>query len=424
MAKHQVCRRCQRKNSVDARFCAHCGVTLEKHDGADTTEDSIIGKVIDRRFRIIEQIGKGGMASVYRAQQISVGREVALKILHHRFLTDAMLKRRFLNEAALASRLNHPNTITIHDLGETHDGYMYIAMELIRGVSLKGELKKYKPMSWRRACRIAVQIASSLQNAHENNIIHRDLKPDNVMLTWSGIGRTASQIVKVLDFGIAKIISDDGSEQSRSVTSPNELFGTPEYMSPEQVSGKELDNRTDIYSLGIILYRMITGELPFRARTPLMIMTHHLHEPPCPFRKINANLKSLPRGLERFVMSMLQKKPSRRPQTMNEVASRLGDMLKDRSRGFPGWTPACGIEVGAFAKNLEILREHSQRSIENEVCSEANFNKLDKDVLGPDQAQLTVEEKQFASQLEQALQEVTIDEPNPFAAIRRTIDLD
>ncbi len=281
------------------------------------------GDIVDGRFEIIEQIGKGGMASVYRAVQTSIKRPVALKILGARFKRDEFLAARFHNEAALASRLNHPNTVTIFDFGVTDEKDLYIAMELVDGCSLGTELKRQQIITWRRAARIALQIGESLRDAHINSIIHRDLKPENIMLAdFQGV----PEIVKVLDFGIAKILVDEDAVAREGTTSPNQVFGTPEYMSPEQVASKELDPRTDIYSLGVVLYRMLTGALPFKGDNPILTMSHHLIKAPPPFEVVNPDL-SIPSSLVDLTFSMLAKRPEQRPGTMEAVVAQLGDVL-------------------------------------------------------------------------------------------------
>lgn len=354
MALDQLCKRCDTINSAGAQFCSLCGAELiDWAAKRERYDERLIGTVVDGRFRLLKRIGKGGMASVFSALQISVGRMVALKIMRPRLIGNASLKTRFLKEATYASRLNHPNSVTIYDLGETPDGILYIAMELIEGGTLSDEIMKYRPMAWRRACGIGAQICSSLQDAHDQDIVHRDLKPANIMLCSRGKGEALRQIVKVLDFGIAQTMGEERLESAESRRSSKEILGTPDYMSPEQISGLPLDNRSDIYALGTVLYRMVTGELPFTVETPLMIMAHHLHHAPRPFCSVSSRLSALPPRLEQLIMSMLQKDPEARPQTMHEVGLRLERLRRDRSRGFLGFTPSCGIRVDdTILKNI------------------------------------------------------------------------
>ncbi len=261
------------------------------------------------------------MGMVYLAEQISVRRKVALKVLRPRLIGDPALQERFRNEAMLASRLSHPCTVTIFDFGVTLDEALYIAMEFVRGVSLDSELKKHGTFEWRRACRIAMQICESLDEAHQNKIIHRDLKPENVMLTRHGARR---DVVKVLDFGIAKILADDALGPKSNLTAPNEVFGTPEYMSPEQVSASALDHRTDIYSLGVMMFRMISGSLPFSADTPVMVLAKQLAEPPPALREVAGDV-DVPEEVVELIDRALSKDPAMRPQTMADVRRQLED---------------------------------------------------------------------------------------------------
>ncbi len=338
------CANCNTLLPFHALYCSYCGIEqLDHKRPPDANKDPLVGTVLDNRFEILECIGKGGMATVYRARQLSEDRTVALKLLNRRFLQDPSLKRRFHREAKLASLLNHPNTVKTYDYGELPSGMLYIAMEYIEGSVLTQELKKRYAMTWRRASRIVIDVARSVHDAHLSNIIHRDIKPDNIMVAWYG-AQEVTQVVKVLDFGIAKLI-DHLTVGGQSTTSSNEVFGTPEYMSPEQISSRPLDHRTDIYSLGVILYRMLTGRLPFAAPTPLLMMMCHIHQPPPRFARVNRSLHKLPQGLEELVMAMLAKKPEARPASMAVVWDRLNTILTDRSRGFFDWTPTCGIPL-------------------------------------------------------------------------------
>jgi serine/threonine-protein kinase len=286
------------------------------------------------------------MATVYRAEQVSIRRAVALKVLGSRFAKDPRLIERFRNEAALASRLQHPNTVAVYDFGVTERGALYIAMELIDGPTLTEELNRRKGVPWKRTCRICLQVARSLEDAASKGIVHRDLKPDNIMLADPTVG---DEHVKVLDFGIAKaLLTQEEGGFSTELTSPNEVFGTPDYMSPEQIMGRDLDARTDVYSLGVIMYRMVCGELPFHGNSPLEVMAGHIKDMPRPFHFVSPRLIVPPR-LEELVMAMLSKDPDDRPASMAEVAQQLAQVLTMGSRGFAGWTPTSGIPVGRIS---------------------------------------------------------------------------
>lgn len=301
------------------RFCGSCGTHLETGIKPRFQDDSLVGTLVGNRFVVIEKIGQGGMGVVYRAEQTGIWRPVALKVLRPRYSRDKNIHERFRIEAATASKLSHPNTITIYDFGLTEDRGLYIAMELLDGLSLDQEISAHGAFEWRRACRICVQICGSLQEAHEINILHRDLKPENIMLTRRG---NETDVVKVLDFGIAKIMTKEGDASHPALTAGNELFGTPEYMSPEQIRGDTLDNRSDIYSLGVILYRMLSGGQPFDAPSPIAILTKHLTETPAP-AVAPTGMRKLPGELVVLVASCLAKSRDDRPASMQ----RLGEML-------------------------------------------------------------------------------------------------
>lgn len=261
------------------------------------------------------------MGVVYRGIQTGIERPVALKLLHREYARDANLLERFKNEAATASMLTHPNTVTIYDFGATADGSLYIAMEFLEGTELSQLIKEQGALDWERACEIAIQICYSLEEAHNNRIIHRDLKPDNIMLSSRG---AMHNIVKVLDFGIAKIKNRENQTQ---LTAAGEIFGTPEYMSPEQIRGEQLSPASDIYSLGVILYHMLTGTLPFTAPQPMALLVKHLTDVPPPFRDANSGI-TVPRQLETLVMMTLAKSEKERPQSMAEIATFLTNLVK------------------------------------------------------------------------------------------------
>jgi serine/threonine-protein kinase len=290
-------------------------------------KDPLIGAFVGERFLISRKLGEGGMGVVYEADQTAIDRRVALKVLHPH-LTDESLYARFRNEAAASSKLSHPNTITVYDFGKTDQGSLYIAMEFIEGISLDDEIRKNGALDWQRACRIGVQICGSLQDAHDHGIVHRDLKPENVMLCHRG---GDADVVKVLDFGIAKIMEDDGKDQRQALTKTGMVFGTPQYMSPEQVRGEKVDARSDIYSTGIILYQMLTGQLPFRAETPMGLLTKHLLDTPPPFVQM-APQAQVPPEVEQAVMGCLAKDAAQRPQSMRALAGLMEGALGDSLR--------------------------------------------------------------------------------------------
>ena len=301
------------------RLCGGCGFQLDRQVSTADKSDEFVGALVGNRFVIREQIGQGGMGVVYRAEQAGSRREVALKVLRPKLSNEPKLLERFRNEASTASRLSHPNTVTVYDFGVTEDGRLFIAMELVEGITLDDAVRENGPIDWGRTCRIGVQICGSLEEAHQQNIIHRDLKPENIMLTRRG---EETDVVKVLDFGIAKILAEEGRGSGPALMARDEMFGTPEYMSPEQIRSEPLDPRADVYALGIIFYRMLTGRLPFSADAPLALLAKHLTEPPIPFDDYPASAE-IPRDLQTLVLSALAKDRNSRPASMRIIADQL-----------------------------------------------------------------------------------------------------
>ncbi len=289
---------------------------LADHDESATAGekgDPIIGMTINNRFLVTSKIGAGGMGAVYRARQVGMNRDVAIKVLLRELTENETVLRRFHLEALAVSKLKHPNTIQIFDFGETEDGLLYIAMELLEGRPLQKVLADERQVAVKRALHILEQTAKSLREAHTKGIVHRDLKPDNIFLQAVG---EDSDYVKVLDFGVAKVAEGDG--QNKTLTKAGSIFGTPKYMSPEQSRGGEIDARSDIYALGIILYELLTGRVPFNAENPLGILIKHLQEVPPPFGLVRPDLV-IPEQVERFVLRLLAKSVDERPQTTEAV---------------------------------------------------------------------------------------------------------
>ncbi len=299
---------------------------LTDHDEAtgvsEGRADPLIGVTINNRFLITSKIGAGGMGAVYRAKQLGMNRDIAIKVLLRELTENEVVLRRFHLEALAVSKLKHPNTIQIFDFGETEDGLLYIAMELLEGRPLAKVLSDEKQVSVERALHIIEQTAKSLREAHSKGIVHRDLKPDNIFLQAVG---EDSDFAKVLDFGVAKVAEGDG--QQKTLTKAGSIFGTPKYMSPEQSRGSEIDARSDIYAMGIILYELLTGRVPFNAENPLGILIKHLQEQPPTFGQIRPDLV-IPENVERFVHRMLAKQVEQRPQTAEAVIREIEELLK------------------------------------------------------------------------------------------------
>ncbi|MBI1946631.1 MAG: serine/threonine protein kinase [Deltaproteobacteria bacterium] len=274
-----------------------------------------MGKVVAHKFRIEKLLGVGGMGKVYKARQLSLDKAVVVKVLHDQFREDPQLVQRFQREAKAASRLNHPNSIQIIDFGQDEGGVVFMAMEFLQGQDLFTVLKKQGALPAERIARIMVQVCSALTEAHEQNVIHRDLKPENIMVEDR---RGQRDFVKVLDFGIAKI--QDAADGGQALTQAGMVCGTPEYMSPEQARGLQLDARSDIYALGVVMYQLAVGELPFTADTPIGIVTKHILEKPVPPRQRRPDVDA---QLEAIILKAMEKEAGKRYGTVAEMAEEL-----------------------------------------------------------------------------------------------------
>ncbi|MDB4966784.1 MAG: serine/threonine protein kinase [Myxococcales bacterium] len=283
--------------------------------------DPLVGKTLADRFEILERIGEGGTGVVYRAKQLSVDRVIAIKVLGAHVSTDPSWVKRFHNEARAASRLDHPNTVRLIDFGQTKEGLLFIAMEYLHGRSLRQEIERLGRLPPNRVLRILSQMCASLSEAHNQGIIHRDIKPDNVYLVEM---KGAGDYVKVLDFSVAKLDAPDAQ-----VTRAGVVFGTPQYMSPEQGRGVPLDPRSDIYAVGVVAYEMLTGKPPFDAKVPTEVVMMHLREKPAP-------LVGLPPQLTSIVMRALEKDPARRQQSAEALDTECQQCLAEL---FPRQTP-------------------------------------------------------------------------------------
>jgi serine/threonine-protein kinase len=287
--------------------------------------DEYIGRTIAQKYRVEALIGEGGMGKVYRAHQVALDKMVVLKVLRHSLLSDERTVARFKREAKAASRLNHPNSISILDFGQTEDGALYIAMEFVPGQDLHTVLSKDGPLAESRIVRLISQVLSALSDAHRAGVIHRDLKPENIMVEQR---RNEADFVKVLDFGIAKIQDgDDGPALTRT----GFVCGTPEYMSPEQARGGTLDHRSDLYAVGVILYQLITGRLPFESDSAVGYATKHLTEEPIPPSRRRPELR-ISQPMERLIMRALSKDPDDRPEDAEVFKNELLAVEKDKER--------------------------------------------------------------------------------------------
>jgi len=348
------CAKCSSLNSEGSRFCAACGAELSAagasavsiagtvngqqsfsprneqpvlsvndddeitryhavvETSADKSAPSLIGRVIDRKYRLDAKIGFGGMGNVYRASRLLIGDQVAIKILHAAHVSDPQAGERFRREAQAAARLKHSNAVSIYDFGVTSEGVVYLVMELVDGQNLRQIIKQQGSLAPATVSEITNQVCSALQVAHQQNVVHRDLKPDNIMVnvTISGVR------VKVLDFGIAKLRDLTTS----NLTMTGNVMGTPHYMSPEQCLGEEIDSRSDIYSLGVVMYQMLTGSLPFNSSTSTAVVMQHVNKEPPSLRSINLSISP---AVEAVVLHALAKRREDRPQSADSLAREL-----------------------------------------------------------------------------------------------------
>ncbi len=289
----------------------------------DEAEPDLIGSEVDGRYRVLELIGEGGMGKVYLAEHIEIGKRVALKVLHPSYSRMPDLVERFRREARAASKIGHPNIVDVTDSGTTADGSVYFVMEYLEGVELGSVIEREGPLDVARALKITGQICRALAAAHREGIIHRDLKPENIyLITRDG----TADVVKVLDFGIAKTTEAEAARERR-LTSPGMAMGTPEYMSPEQAAGRPADARCDVYALGAILYEMVTGEPPYTGDNFMEILTKKATLDPRPPHLVRTELAS---QVSDLVMASMARNPSDRPQTMEALEYELNKCLAGR----------------------------------------------------------------------------------------------
>ncbi len=282
--------------------------------------DPLIGVVVAERYRIVEPLGRGGMGIVYKVEHSRIGKLLAMKLLTGELSRNREVVRRFKQEALTASRLSSPNTVQVFDFGAS-EGLTYLVMELIAGEDLARALRTLGPMPFARLGKVVIQVCASLAEAHQKGIVHRDVKPENVMLMR---GRDGADIAKVLDFGLAKL--REGAELN-DVTSQGAIVGTPYFMAPEQIRGEPVDPRTDIYALGALMYRALTGHYPFNGATPMAVFTKHLTEAPVP-PSVRAPELDIPLGMSAIVLKALAKNPADRYQKIEDLQSALVDEVR------------------------------------------------------------------------------------------------
>jgi serine/threonine-protein kinase len=284
--------------------------------------DPLVGRLVAGRYRVLKPLGEGGMGQVYLAEHEAIEKKIALKVLRPEFSRKEDIVSRFQQEAISASRIKHPNVLEVFDFGRLDGGEAFLAMEFLDGHDLADELSRSGILDPSRALPIAMQICRALAAAHARGVVHRDMKPDNVFLQRTVDG----EIVKIVDFGIAQLRSTEEAAQSeprrRRLTKTGMIFGTPEYMAPEQAGGRATDHRVDVYAVGVILYEMFSGAVPFTGDSFIAVLSAAVHEPPPLLTAVNPELR-ISAGLQEVIMRALAKKPSDRFATMNDLMTAI-----------------------------------------------------------------------------------------------------
>jgi serine/threonine protein kinase/tetratricopeptide (TPR) repeat protein len=312
------CPKCENENPDTLKFCGECGTQLPSLDDIEVTEtieapkeELSTGSTFAGRYQIIEELGKGGMGHVYKVLDKETKERIALKLIKPEIASDRKTIERFKNELTTARKIRHKNVCGMYYLGE-EKGSPYITMEYVSGEDLKSSMRRFGNLPIGKAISITKQICEGLEEAHSLGVVHRDLKPNNIMIDQNGNAR-------IMDFGIARTVKEKG------ITGSGVLIGTPEYMSPEQVDGKEVDERSDIYSLGVILYEMVTGQAPFEGDTPLSVAHKHMYEPPADPKK---HSPQIPDDLSRLVLKCMEKDKANRYQSAGELQEGLENVGK------------------------------------------------------------------------------------------------
>jgi eukaryotic-like serine/threonine-protein kinase len=371
------CINCGQSISAELERCPHCGMkrpvteqtrlsgeaaatlltpqTMKVGTGEPVARELSSGQVLGSRYEIRECIGSGGMGAIYAARRIHIGDTVAVKVLRPEVVHDTQSRERFQREARAAARLHHPNAVVVHDFGQDPDGTTYIVMELLEGRSLRQFLSEERSIAPTQAVGIVKQACAAIEAAHRLGIIHRDIKPDNIILLDSHDGIPH---VKILDFGIAKLL--DRTEEERqtdpTLTQVGTVIGTPNYMSPEQCQGEPLDARSDVYSLGVVMYEMLTGVQPFTAKNSTGIVIKHVTEKP---RPLIALKPEVPAEVERVVLKALEKKPELRQQSAIQLAQEFAAAVQQPTPA----TPIAPVSFTPVATQLDTaVRKSEARS--------------------------------------------------------------
>ena len=342
-AEVRLCHQCGASVEDAARFCSACGASSDEPGGAGSA-DPLIGRIVGGTYLLQEVVGVGGMGRVYKAEQSTLGRTVAVKVIHPHLLSDEQTVARFYQEARASSRLNHPNSVSIIDFGRTDDGILYLAMEFLSGKDLALVMHEEGPLAIERVCNILVNTLDALGEAHELGIVHRDLKPENIILRPL---RSGDDLVKVVDFGLATIVGKESS-----ITKPGLVCGTPDYMSPEQGRGDGVDGRGDLYALGVVLFELLVGHLPYIDDTPTRVVLRHLNDP-VPDPRVASPKRDIPDRLAEVTMKALAKNANDRYQVARDMQAALRGAVADLRVPRESVTPCpnCGAPA-SLAQNF------------------------------------------------------------------------
>jgi serine/threonine protein kinase len=348
-----LCPRCSAPCGEGHSFCFACGGELASISQRPVREDPLLGRTLPGGYRVTHLVGVGGMGRVYCAEQVALGRTVAVKVVHPHLADDELTAARFLNEARTASRLSHPNTVAIFDFGRTEQGQPYIVMEYLRGRDLARVGDDEGPLPLRRITDVLRQTLAALEEAHALGIVHRDLKPDNIVLEPL---RSGLDFVKVVDFGLAKVLDEAPTAPGGpALTRPGLVCGTPEYMSPEQGRGDALDGRADLYAVGIVLFELLTGRVPFTGDSSTKTLLMHINDPPADPRNV-APERGIPSAFAEVALRALGKAREERFQDARDFSAALDTALLSvegrSSHRLPtsNRCPSCGAGNGAGQK--------------------------------------------------------------------------
>jgi serine/threonine-protein kinase len=341
----RICPQCGAEYELDQRFCPKDGTTLR----LENATGDLVGAIIADRYHVLGKLGEGGMGQVYLAEHVKMGRRSALKVMNPKLVKDADAISRFNREASNASRINHPHVADVYDFGETPDGIIYLAMELVEGPPLTKVIEEEGPLAPSRVATIVRQASEGLAAAHDLGIVHRDLKPDNIMLARN---RDGSDCAKIVDFGIAKA-ADNAAQK---VTKTGLVIGTPEYMSPEQLAGDTLDGRSDIYSLALVAFNMLTGRLPFPAETAQESMIMRLTEAPRKLAEMRPDV-AWTEPVQAALDKALQRDVTARYASATEFGRALSSALEEMGSGAPAAVAArAEPRVSASNATLPVTR--------------------------------------------------------------------